>query len=105
MKEVLTLIYEVLVNCIFATFKHSIQTLEHFLRSFEILILANIKINSLIKLLPTLSLGLVNDLLHDPLYSIFPIQCVLTLLALITDTCARHAINVISPILVAIRLL
>jgi len=105
MKEVLTLIYEVLVNCIFVTFKHSIQTLEHFLRSFKTWIPVTIQILSLIKFVPTLSLSLFDDLLHDPLYSIFPIQCVLTLLALITDTCARHVINVFSPILLAIRLL
>lgn len=105
MKEVLIFIYEVLLNCFFATFKCTIQTLDHFLRSFKMWILANIQIKSLIKLLPTPSLSLVNDLLHDLLYSLFAIQCVLTLLALITDTCARHVLNVISPILVAIRLL
>jgi hypothetical protein len=103
MKEVLSFIYEVLISCIFAAFKLSIHILHHFLRSFMKWIPATIQIVSLIILLPKLSLSLVNDILHDPLDPLFPIHCVLTLLALIPGTCARHFLNVISPFLMATR--
>jgi hypothetical protein len=62
-----------------------------------------IQIVSLTILYATLSLSLVNDILHDPLDPLFSIHCVLTLLALITGTCARHLLNVISLFLMATR--
>ena len=105
MKEVLSFINEVLLNWIFAIFKRSIHILHHFFWGFMKWIPVHIQIVRLIRLFPTLSLSLINEILHDPLDPLFPINSVLTLLALITGTCARYLLNAFSPFLMATRLL